>query len=293
MSKSRHWCFTINGYTEEIISSLVTSLESLTTSTSAVSYAILGREIAPTTGAAHIQGFISFSNPRHFGGVKAVLGSAHIEAAKGTAYENFVYCSKEAQFTEFGTRPVEGRYYSPTERRLLMQYDQIVDEDGWQLLSTENPWLLPEMVTSSTLRQNILCGTTLRLPQYREPFLQTYLVGSFLWTICGLLGHQAVESLTSYEPSLIMEIFMRKKSITSGTTATLESLSFSLMTLTAIAIHSTSSELQMSILLESPLRAGLLTSDHVRFSLPVTICLASCSVTPHWRRQLRDVFVSF
>ncbi len=75
-----------------------------------VTYAIFGREVCPTTGRKHLQGFVRFKNGRTFAGLKQLFGNdAHIEAAVGTPYQNYEYCSKDADFAECGQRPTDSR----------------------------------------------------------------------------------------------------------------------------------------------------------------------------------------
>lgn len=95
MAKSRSFCFTINNYTSEDESGLLTLGHR---------YIIYGREVGES-GTPHLQGYIVFKNPRHFGSLKSLMPRAHIEVAKGDADSNFKYCSKEGNFVEDGERP--------------------------------------------------------------------------------------------------------------------------------------------------------------------------------------------
>lgn len=70
-----------------------------------VKYVILGKEVCPETQRKHIQGFVWFTKCHRFGAVKTffqAFPTMHIEACKGSPYENFVYCSKEGDFVERG-----------------------------------------------------------------------------------------------------------------------------------------------------------------------------------------------
>jgi hypothetical protein len=63
-----------------------------------ISKIIIGKEIAPTTGTAHLQGFIKFtSKKRLWNLVKLWGGKAHWEAAGGSEKANRDYCSKGGQ----------------------------------------------------------------------------------------------------------------------------------------------------------------------------------------------------
>lgn len=96
--RTRAWCFTLNNYTEDELNALRNLGQS-------AEYCILGKEIAPSTGMHHIQGFIRFTNPRNASSLKKCSNRIHHEKAKGTDFDNFTYCSKEKNFEEFGTRP--------------------------------------------------------------------------------------------------------------------------------------------------------------------------------------------
>lgn len=99
--KGRHWCFTINNYTEETEQLLGDLGES-----DQVSYLVFGREVAPTTGTPHLQGFISFVNRKngHLA-LGCIGGSGHLERAKGSPFQAAVYCKKETHWEEFGEPP--------------------------------------------------------------------------------------------------------------------------------------------------------------------------------------------
>lgn len=97
MSRSRAWVFTLNNYTsedEENIKAL------------SARYIVYGREVAPTTGTKHLQGYIYFNEAKTFSSIKKKLNPrAHLELAKGTAIENQKYCCKDKDFMEIGIMP--------------------------------------------------------------------------------------------------------------------------------------------------------------------------------------------
>uniref|UniRef100_A0A8R1TN48 Viral_Rep domain-containing protein n=1 Tax=Onchocerca volvulus TaxID=6282 RepID=A0A8R1TN48_ONCVO len=73
-----------------------------------IAYAIIGKETCPTTGRQHLQCFLKFNSPVRFSTLQAKIPrGTHIESAKGTNFQNFKYCSKEAIQEEIGTRPIE------------------------------------------------------------------------------------------------------------------------------------------------------------------------------------------
>lgn len=73
-------------------------------------YVIVGKEICPTTGRPHLQGFIYFSVQRTCKGVLRDLpAGVHLEPAKAAAIQNTDYCSKEGDYEERGVRPRQGK----------------------------------------------------------------------------------------------------------------------------------------------------------------------------------------
>ena len=85
MSKSRHWCFTLNNYTDETII-LLNELR--------CNYITYQPERG-ASGTAHLQGFVSFANPRALGGVRSLCPGWHVEAMRGTAEQAIAYCHKD------------------------------------------------------------------------------------------------------------------------------------------------------------------------------------------------------
>lgn len=98
--RSRIFCFTVNNYTaddEKIFESVL--------ATYGAKYVGYGKEIAPTTGTPHLQGFLVFTNARSFRAVKAVHPKAHWTAAQGSFEQNRAYCSKGGQYISYGVEP--------------------------------------------------------------------------------------------------------------------------------------------------------------------------------------------
>lgn len=107
--RSRHWCWTVSNYTP-------VQREFIDTSTAIVAkYLCYQPEIAPTTNTPHLQGFMSFANPRTLAGVSLVFGdiNPHLEPTGGTPEQAIAYCEKEESrdltagfgFVQFGDRP--------------------------------------------------------------------------------------------------------------------------------------------------------------------------------------------
>lgn len=94
-NRSRGWCFTLNNYTDADIKRLQ-EVE--------CQYIVYGREIAPTTGTPHLQGYIHFSSEKTLRTISKILGGhVHLEKRMGTIKEAIDYCKKEGDVTERGT----------------------------------------------------------------------------------------------------------------------------------------------------------------------------------------------
>lgn len=93
--KFRRMCFTYNNYTDEHYTQIVSFCRKES------SKWIIGKEIAPGTGTPHLQGYMEFANPRSWDSLRR-MWPWHLEKAKGTADENFVYCSKDNDFVSDG-----------------------------------------------------------------------------------------------------------------------------------------------------------------------------------------------
>lgn len=98
MSKARTWFYTLNNYTEE---------EEKDVQAIQAKYHLYGRE-SGESGTPHLQGLISFPNPRALAGVKKLLPRAHLEIVKHLE-ESIAYCKKDGDIWESGTPPTNGR----------------------------------------------------------------------------------------------------------------------------------------------------------------------------------------
>lgn len=98
--KARGFCFTINNYTEE-------QWENLKTLKSC-QYIVMGQEVG-SSGTAHIQGYVYFTNPVSWDSIRKLI-PGHVEIAKGNSKQNRDYCTKEAEtIHEWGQIPIQGK----------------------------------------------------------------------------------------------------------------------------------------------------------------------------------------
>lgn len=84
-------------------------------------YLCYGREVCPSSGKKHLQGYIYFKNAKSFKAVQKLLSPRHIEYAQGNTEQNVTYCSKEKDFLEFGTRPEQGKRTDISETMELIK----------------------------------------------------------------------------------------------------------------------------------------------------------------------------
>ena len=95
-SKYRRWAFTLNNYNEEEPWRKVEELSEQ----KAIKYLVVGREIEPSTGTRHLQGYVEYLNCRSFNGTTRHLysifeGNVHLEVVHSSLNDNYIYCMKE------------------------------------------------------------------------------------------------------------------------------------------------------------------------------------------------------
>lgn len=95
------WCFTINNDTND-------DLETLIDRSHIFQYMIFGFEEGEQ-GTRHIQGYIMYYTLKSLSQVRQFFPRAALFKAKGTAKQNYEYCSKEGCFFEFGELPQQGK----------------------------------------------------------------------------------------------------------------------------------------------------------------------------------------
>lgn len=72
---------------------------------SSTKYGVAGKEICPTSGRKHLQGFIMLHNAMTFTAVVKKWPSIHWAPCNGTPDQNIAYCTKDNDWTEWGSRP--------------------------------------------------------------------------------------------------------------------------------------------------------------------------------------------
>lgn len=100
--KYRHWCLTINYSYEDDAEEPQVSFDP-----ESMDYLLIGKEVAPTTGQKHLQGYVVFSTrKRRTQILRFFPDGVHLENMKGTVLQNLKYCKKEGHWTEWGTPPL-------------------------------------------------------------------------------------------------------------------------------------------------------------------------------------------
>lgn len=152
--RSRSWCFTLNNpqkLSEEEQNQIKAKL-------SACRYWIIGYETG-SNGTPHWQGFLMTHNPVRMATVKELLlcdlSKAHIEACKGTAFQNVTYCKKGGKWDDHGDPPKsqeeKGAAGSETQKRKWAGIITDAKAGKWRKLEEEFP---RELITSyRTLKQ--------------------------------------------------------------------------------------------------------------------------------------------
>jgi len=79
-------------------------------------YIVYGREIAPTTGTPHLQGFIRFNAQKSLKQARLALPGCDVRVSDYFK-ECIDYCKKDGEFTERGTEPIDKKAQGAGEKR--------------------------------------------------------------------------------------------------------------------------------------------------------------------------------
>lgn len=111
-SNIRATCFTINNYGVDDVERLISLAYCGTTNMVSpdIRFMVFGFERGDDKKTPHIQGYVGWTTRKTFSTVKRLVGEkAHIENAKGTAFQNWAYCTKDGNFFVFGEKPEQGK----------------------------------------------------------------------------------------------------------------------------------------------------------------------------------------
>lgn len=106
--QARRWCFT--DYSVEHDQEFYKKYNA--------NYVIYGKEVCPTTGKMHHQGYMEFMSAKRLLQLKKLDEQIHWTKCNGTQEDNVKYCSKEGVVTEMGTKCEQGRR---TDMELAME----------------------------------------------------------------------------------------------------------------------------------------------------------------------------
>lgn len=106
----RAWCITL--WTMEDVNSLQKH--------EGIKAICIGKEICPTTGKEHYQGYIRFATNKRFSWWKKNYPTAHVEPRCGTEPEAADYCRKDREMIVDSGCQVEATGDDPCERALSM-----------------------------------------------------------------------------------------------------------------------------------------------------------------------------
>lgn len=168
--QSKRWCFTTNNYTEDHLLHLRLLAESVT-------YLVFGREIAPTTGTPHLQGFCVFPTNQRLHAVRLHFPGSHLSPTVATSQVAAAYCKKDNDFEEFGQVPgpvgkttkfhafrdwVLAQPSKPTDAQVAMEWPDIAFHRAYQpFIDNIYPVVVPVLGEYRPYQQslaNILLG---------------------------------------------------------------------------------------------------------------------------------------
>jgi len=85
------WVLTYNNFENELpFEDVIPRIASVAD----VKRAVVGREISPTTGVVHLQGYLEFTRSKRLAFVRRIFNDGHWDRARGTALQNYNYCTK-------------------------------------------------------------------------------------------------------------------------------------------------------------------------------------------------------
>ena len=100
--RAKHWCFTLNNYTEEEEAHLKSDFVK-----EQATYIVFGHEFG-RNNTPHLQGYVAFKERKRLNQAKNIIGRrAHLEVMRGTCAEASEYCKKDdtEDYFEYGSLP--------------------------------------------------------------------------------------------------------------------------------------------------------------------------------------------
>nr|ALC76159.1 RepA [Brachiaria deflexa-associated circular DNA molecule 2]ALC76161.1 RepA [Brachiaria deflexa-associated circular DNA molecule 2] len=136
MAYVRHWCFTLNNYTEINYKNLTTLF------VDNCDYLIIGKEVGES-GTPHLQGYFQLKKKLRFNAVKKLmdLSSVHLEPRRGTVKQAADYCKKEDDsYFEHGTLPEEQNVAGGRgNKRKWLEVIECAEKGEFETIKKEHP----------------------------------------------------------------------------------------------------------------------------------------------------------
>ncbi|VDN00458.1 unnamed protein product, partial [Onchocerca ochengi] len=160
-SRGKCWVatiFDVNNFTMELIERIGMGLK----------YGIVGRETCLQTNRLHFQCYFYFNTSVRFGTLRGRLPTgSYIQLARGSAYQNFLYCSKERIEYEIGQRPEPQQQHFERKRKTQQQSMNLKK-------FLNNDFILDEFVEQDNLfvMRNVLARRNLHAPCPRVTLLK-------------------------------------------------------------------------------------------------------------------------
>lgn len=145
-AKARSWVFTHFNYEHGDVEKILRGFK--------CKYIVWGREVCPTTGKKHLQGYIWCTSPRTFNGMMKEFKFCYLNVAVGSYRENYAYCTKGGDFYEDGEPPAQGQRTDiiTMKKKLLVEkvpiYEIIEQAESYQEMRSAElltKYVKPEM----------------------------------------------------------------------------------------------------------------------------------------------------
>lgn len=165
-TKHRAYCLTLNNYTEQDLDQWNRHFKVKGKNW------IIGKEIGEEK-TPHLQAYIQYKSPRSFDKIKSLFRKAHIECAKGSPKDNWIYCSKDGDFT------TNMDFEDPKDKLhklCLLEYENI----------TWLPWQVTilEMIESKVIDTRTIHWYWEKVGNIGKSFLCKYIVLTYDVIIC-------------------------------------------------------------------------------------------------------------
>ncbi len=138
MNACKRWCFTLNNFTQDECTRIITYINS-----SEVQFGVVGKEVGEN-GTPHLQGYVRLQKKVRLTGIKKIIGSrSHLESAMGTDDDNDKYCTKDGDVLVTKGKPrsatTSSGGYDHLGERLPDLMDYVRRGKGIRELAGDNP----------------------------------------------------------------------------------------------------------------------------------------------------------